>query len=91
MRNNTNKGIACNVKGCIFNEGGQGCNLDKVKISKGEGNQHFCKSFISLQDENEYNFSLDSKTQSSSQNVESSKEYFDFGELMNDIKEKLDD
>ena len=61
MRNNTNKGIACNVKGCIFNEGGQGCNLDKVKISKGEGNQHFCNSFISLQDENEYNFSLDRK------------------------------
>lgn len=91
MNKDLNKGIACNVKGCVFNEKGQGCNLDKVTISKGSGEHHFCKSYISLDDENEYNFPLENEERFHSKNVESGEEYFNFGELMDDIEEKLDD
>lgn len=88
--NSLNKGISCNVKGCIFNEDSQGCNLDKVSISKGDGNHHFCKSYIPFQDENEYKFPFE-KQECITDNIESSEEYFDFGDLMEDIENKIDD
>ena len=50
--NGINKGIICNVKNCVFNEKGCNCNLDRVTISKGDSEHHYCKSFIS-KDSNE--------------------------------------
>ena len=49
--NSINKGISCNVSGCVYNEKGCNCNLERVSISKGNGSHHFCKSYISLNDE----------------------------------------
>lgn len=80
-QNDINKGISCDVSGCVFNEHGCNCNLDKVSISKGSGLNHYCKSYIPLNDENEYK-----KPLSSIDNVESGDEYFNFGELMKDIE-----
>lgn len=88
MDNNLNKGISCNVKRCVFNELGQGCNLDKVSISQGTGEHHFCKSFIPLDNEDVQ----ESTTSNNIDNTESSKEsYIDFGELISDIEEKFED
>ena len=91
MKNSLNKGISCNVKGCVFNERGQGCNLDKVSISKGTGENHYCKSYIPLEDEREYKFPLENEERFHSQNVESSEEYFDYGQILEDIGENLED
>ncbi len=52
---NLNKGISCNVSGCVYNEKGCNCNLERVSISKGSGMHHFCKSYIALNDEIEGN------------------------------------
>lgn len=90
MKNDLNKGINCNVKNCVFNESGKGCNLDKVTISKGTGENHFCKSFISLEDENEYNFPLENEERFHTNNVESGEEYIDYGDVLDDIQENLE-
>ena len=48
--NGLNQGIICNVKNCVFNEKGCNCNLERVTISRGESEHHYCKSFISKED-----------------------------------------
>ncbi len=78
MKNDINEGIICNVKNCVYNEKGANCNLERVTISKGDGEHHYCKSFLPLNDEDE-------KQESANSNVESSDEYFDFNDLISDI------
>ena len=46
-------GINCNVSNCVYNERGCNCNLDRVSVSKGEGDEHFCRSYIPLVDKKE--------------------------------------
>jgi len=91
--NSINKSIACNVKDCVFNEHGCNCNLDKVTISKGSGENHYCKSFIPLEDEKEYDFPLENEErfQSHHNDIESGEEYFNFGELIDEVEEKSED
>lgn len=69
--NGLNQGIICNVKNCVFNEKGCNCNLERVTISRGESEHHYCKSFISKdidESDNHNNFG------NSNINVESSNE-----------------
>lgn len=76
-----NAGITCNVKNCVFNEHGCDCNLERVQISRGEGGHHYCKSYVSLSDD------LKPELQESLVNIESSEEYFDYKELIEDVEE----
>ena len=46
-------GINCNVSGCVFNEKGCNCNLERISISKGMGENHYCRSYIPLHDKKE--------------------------------------
>ena len=46
-------GINCNVSNCVYNERGCNCNLERVCVSKGEGDGHFCRSYIPLVDKKE--------------------------------------
>lgn len=81
-KNDINKGISCNVKDCIFNEHGCNCNLEKVTISQDSSAHHYCKSFISLTNEDDsvnYKSNLSSRINVSKTNIEASEEdYFDF-------------
>ena len=88
--NNINQGISCNVKECIYNEKGCNCNLDKVSISKGIGDEHYCKSFIPLHEERDYDFPLENEErfQSNNHHIESGEEYLNFSQLIEDIEEQ---
>lgn len=77
MKNDINNGINCNVKNCVYNEKGCNCNLEKVTISQGKGDNHYCKSYIPFYEDNE--------KKSSNNNIESNEEYFDFNDLIGDI------
>ena len=90
MKNDINKGIICNVKNCVFNEKGSNCNLERVTISKGEGEHHFCKSYISNNDSS-FQENLQVEDKLSSSNVEASDEYFSFEDLLNDVTQVEDD
>lgn len=86
MEKEVNNRICCNVKNCIFNEQGKDCNLDKVTISKGNGENHFCKSFISLNENN-----VEENKKNTQQNyIESADEYFDYGEILDDIQDDIE-
>lgn len=76
-----NEGISCNVRNCVYNEHGCDCNLERVCISRGEGGHHFCKSYISINDEEE--------NTNTTLNVESGEEFFNYKNL-NDITDKDD-
>lgn len=76
-----NRGITCNVRNCVFNEHGCDCNLERVCISRGDGGHHYCKSYVSLNDD------LKTEEQESLINVEASNEYFDYKELIEDVEE----
>ena len=91
MENNLNQGISCNVKGCVFNEHGQGCNLDKVTISKGMGENHYCKSYIPLDDKDNNKTKSEKEKHCSLQNVENNAEYFNYEELFEEIEDKIED
>lgn len=85
MKNDLNEGINCTVKNCVFNEKGCNCNLEKVTISQGDGSHHYCKSYISKNDED-----IEDKKEATL-NVESgSDEYFDFNDLFNDLSTNRD-
>lgn len=79
-KHNINEGISCNVRNCVYNERGCDCNLERVSISRGNGGNHYCKSYVSLSD----NFNLEK--QESFINVEASGEYFDFKDLVNNLE-----
>lgn len=87
---NFKKVIACNVTSCVFNENGQNCNLVKITISKGRGQSHFCKSFISFENEKDYNRPIENSEGAQKRADDCEEEYFDYGELMNDIEDKID-
>ena len=77
-----NQRICCNVKSCVFNERGSDCNLEKVCISRGEGGNHYCKSYVSLRDD------LKPEKENDLINVEAGEEYFDYKELIEDVAKK---
>ena len=76
-----NAGISCNVRNCVFNERGCDCNLEKVSISRGEGGHHYCKSYVSLDND------LKIEQNESLINIESGEEYFDYKDLIDDVEE----
>ena len=85
MDNKVNDGIICNVKNCVYNEKGSNCNLDHVTISKGDGAQHYCKSFVPLVEDQE-------SDKHKHENVESGQdEYFDFDDLISDITVEINE
>ncbi len=91
MKNDLNRGIICNVKNCVFNEKGTNCNLERVTISKGEGKEHFCKSYISSETSNSNldNINIEAGNditinENSSSNI-NEEEYFNFDDLLEDV------
>ena len=75
-----NQGISCNVRNCVYNERGCDCNLERVCISRGDGGNHYCKSYVSLSDD------LKPEKEENLTNIEASEEYFDYKELIEDVE-----
>ena len=43
---NTNNGVCCDVCSCKYNERGCDCNLEKIRVTSGDGlKKHICGSF----------------------------------------------
>ena len=45
MMDNVNKGVACEVKNCKYNEGGVNCTLNKIQIGCGNEQCTCCESY----------------------------------------------
>ncbi|MBP3344961.1 MAG: DUF1540 domain-containing protein [Clostridia bacterium] len=69
-------GIDCNVSNCVFNEHGCNCNLERINVSKGKGENHFCKSYIPLEENKKEEDSIFHDSPSSIESSPSIEEYF---------------
>ena len=45
MQKYNNKGVCCNVCDCTHNANGCNCSLEKIEVTKQNGEHHFCKSY----------------------------------------------